>query len=67
MSCPEGFTRYQARANVMVENVLQEYGTVRCHPPTAEVSNLIAAGLLVGEVDGEFPSPVEARARCCGH
>lgn len=64
--CAEGTARYQARANVMVANELQQIWTVKCYPPTHEVATLILAGLLVGEDDGGFPDPVVIPVLCCG-
>ncbi len=67
VTCPEGQARYQAAANIMVENKLLAVWEVRCFAPTHEVATLILAGKLVGEgPDGTFPAPEVIPVLCCG-
>lgn len=59
--------RYQARANVWADGGVRETWTVHELPESAEVAELVLAGLLVPEAaDGSFPDPVVKPRRCCG-
>lgn len=60
--------RYLAQANLTVDGQLVTYHTVLESDPSAEISDLVVAGLLIVEdADGKFPVPEPAPARlCCG-
>lgn len=59
--------RCQARTNLWVNGQFMAVWSVETLPSTAEVGDLVAAGLLVPEAeDGSFPSPVVQPHRCCG-
>lgn len=59
--------RFQARGNISVAGNLMTVWSVETLPETAEVAELVYAGLLVPEgPDGAFPDPVLAPRRCCG-
>lgn len=65
MTCPEGETRYQARAYITVANQPMAAWEARCLAPTAEVAALLDAQFLVPEVDGAFADPVVKPGRGC--